>query len=164
MKRTETRIVVDTCVWLDMYLGMRDGSTAARLFFDCALEQDVTLLYSINTVKNLQFLIAHIMKSLEKKASGAITKSAAQAANRTAWACVDHMADIATAVACDAADIWMARKLQSVHADFEDNLVVAATHHADARFLVTCDEKLLAHSPVAAKTPTQMTELLQAGL
>ena len=33
-------------------------------------------------------------------------------------------------VACDQADVWMARKQRCLHEDYEDNLVVAAAQRA----------------------------------
>lgn len=157
-----TRIVVDTCVWLDMYFGMRAKSAEARAFFDCAIERDVVLLYSINTVKDLHYLIPHILKRLACEQEGSVSEEAADAACHVAWACIDQMTQIATAVPCDMSDVWVARNLQPIHADFEDNLVIAAARRAKADFLVTDDKKLLGHAPLAAKTPAQMRAIIEA--
>ena len=75
---------------------------------------------------------------------------AACAAGEVAWSCLSVMDEIATAVACDQADVWMARKQRCLHEDYEDNLVVAAAQRACADCLVTNDQNLLKHSPVAA--------------
>lgn len=47
-------------------------------------------------------------------------------------------------------NVWLARKYQRIHEDFEDCLVLAAAQRAKADFLVTSDDALLRHAPVAA--------------
>lgn len=46
--------------------------------------------------------------------------------------------------------VQLARKYQRTHEDFEDCLVLAAAQRVKADFLVTSDEALLHHAPVAA--------------
>ena len=46
----------------------------------------------------------------------------------------------------------------------EDNLVVAAAQRADATYLVTNDEALIKHAPVAALAPADALALLKATL
>ena len=58
--------------------------------------------------------------------------------------------EFATAVGADSSDVWLARKYQRIHADFEDCMVLAAAQRSKADFLVTSDEVLLRHAPVAA--------------
>ncbi len=53
------------------------------------------------------------------------------------------------------------RPLRDQHAEIEDNLIVAACMRIKADYLVTNDEKLLRHAPVAAVTPRQMVRLLE---
>lgn len=60
------------------------------------------------------------------------------------------MDEIATAVGADSSDVWLVRKYQRIHADFEDCMVLAAAQRAKADYLVTSDEALLRHAPVAA--------------
>ena len=49
-----------------------------------------------------------------------------------------------------------------LHADFEDDLVIAAALRAKADYLVTNDEGLLRHCPVAALDARDMVALLEA--
>ena len=86
----------------------------------------------------------------------------AQAAGEVAWSCLSVMDEIATAVACDQADVWMARNQRCLHEDYEDNLVVAAAQRAHADCLVTNDQNLLKHSPIAALSCTDALAYLQA--
>ena len=65
-------------------------------------------------------------------------------------------------VTADASDVWLARTHRQVHADFEDNLVVAAAQRAKADFLITNDEQLLKHAPVAALSVADAIKVLEA--
>lgn len=88
------------------------------------------------------------------RANGRLSEDAAYAAKVTAWACVDHMAALATAVPCDHTDVWLAGKQRRLHGDYEDDLVIAAAMRSGADLLVTYDEELRDHATVAAATPT----------
>ena len=74
------------------------------------------------------------------------------------------MREQATAVGADESDLWKACALHSIHNDLEDNLIVAAAQQANASYLVTNDEGLIKHAPVATLTPKDALALLQAGL
>ena len=65
-------------------------------------------------------------------------------------------------VGADESDVWLAKKHRGVHGDFEGNLVVAAALRADADYIVTNDEDLLKHSPVATVTPQAFVALMDA--
>ena len=60
------------------------------------------------------------------------------------------MQEIATPVAVDVSDVWLAGKFRSQMHDFEDALVAAAASRCHADVLVTNDERFLRHSPVNA--------------
>ena len=48
-----------------------------------------------------------------------------------------------------------------LHADFEDDLIIAAALRAEADYLVTNNEGLLRHCPVAALDARDMVALLE---
>ena len=60
--------------------------------------------------------------------------------------------------------IARAEKGSLTQSDLEDNLVVAAAQRADATYLVTNDEALIKHAPVAALAPADALALLKATL
>ena len=64
------------------------------------------------------------------------------------------------AVGADASDVWLARKYQRVHSDFEDCLVLAAATRAEVDLIVTNDDALLRHSPIAALSSSDALALL----
>ena len=58
--------------------------------------------------------------------------------------------------------VWLACKYRQVHDDFEDDLLIAAAQRAQADYLVTNDERLLKHAPVAALSARDALAALRA--
>ncbi|WP_139651854.1 hypothetical protein [Raoultibacter phocaeensis] len=91
-----------------------------------------------------------------------VTSVIANAINEYSWGCLSAMEEIATVVPIDQSDFWLASKYKPIHADFEDDLVLAAVERSKADFLVTADEVLLRRSPVAALSPSDLLALIKA--
>lgn len=161
MSGTAGTLLIDTNVWLDSYLPNRARKDEAVSLLSFAYEHDYALLYATSTLKDVFYLVAAAIKHDIRQQKGALSESDATAATEIAWACVSNMREIATAVGSDESDLWLACKLKSVHADLEDNLVVAAAQRASATCLVTNDEALIKHAPVAALTPSDALAVLQ---
>ena len=143
--------LLDTNVWVDRYSSVRPGHAAATALFDVALRKGYQLLYPVTSSKDVFYLIASDYKAwVRSRCGGTLTHAAAAAAVEIAWGCVDNMCEIATAVGCDQSDVWLARRRKRLHRDFEDNLVLSAADRARADLLVTNDDQLLRHAPVAA--------------
>lgn len=154
-------LLLDTNVWLDYFLGWRDMSPTSRRLVELALNQDCTLAYAVSSVKDVYYIVASEHKRLERAAEGSLGKGAVAAANAAAWGCVNALQEMACAVPLDHTDVWMASKQRVLHADFEDDLFIAAALRAKADYLVTNDERLLRHCPVAALDARDMVALLQ---
>lgn len=146
-------MVIDTNVWLDYFLGFRAGHRDAVELLNIANELEIAPLCAATTTKDLFYLIsADFKRAYRCSHGGALTPEGAAAASEVAWACLKNLEEIATVVGCDQSDVWLARVQRSLHEDYEDNLVIAAVQRADADWLVTNDETLVRHSPVAALT------------
>lgn len=104
------------------------------------------LLYAVGTAKDVYYLVGASLKRQARAAEGTLSEGQTRAVSTYAAACVANMDEIATAVGADSSDIWLARKYQRIH---EDCLVLAAAQRAKADLLVTSDEALLRHAPVA---------------
>lgn len=153
-------LLLDTNVWLDYYIGTRSGHDTAMALLKTACANDVGLYYAVHSSKDLFFLIsAGLKRDARAQAGGELSESAANAATEAAWGCIEHLSQIATAIGCDISDVWVAAKQKQLHSDYEDDLMIAAAMRAHA-LLVTGDERLVRHSPVATMTaPDALTYL-----
>lgn len=143
-------ILLDTNVWLDWYLATRPGHDAASRLLHQANAQGITLLHAVTSSKDVFFLVMLYFKAaLRKEHAGRLTEQDVSVSREFAWACLENMQAVSTAVGCDESDVWIARKQRKLHSDYEDNLIVAAAMRAQASLLVTNDEGLIRHSPVA---------------
>ena len=120
------------------------------------------LLYPVHIIPDVFYLaFIDIKRLLRGQGSDELV---VQAARTTAWEYVNSMREIATAVAADNSDVWLASKWESLHGDIEDNLVLAAAKRAQADYVVTSDRQLLSHAAlagVAAVSPEDMRAVLQ---
>ena len=139
-----SRVLLDTNVWLDAFDGARPRSREASELIDVCVRKGIDLLYAVGMSKDVYYLVGASLKRQARTAGEVLSDGQAAAA------CVANMDEIATAVGADSSDVWLARKYQRIHADFEDCMVLAAARRAKADYLVTSDEALLRHAPVAA--------------
>ena len=145
-----SRVLLDTNVWLDAFDGARPRSREANELIDACVRKGIDLLYAVGTARDVYYLVGASLKRRVRAAGEALSEGRTGAISAYAAACVANMDEIATAVGADSSDVWLARKYQRVHADFEDCLVLAAAQRSKADYLVTSDEALLCHAPVAA--------------
>ena len=157
-----SRVLLDTNVWLDAFDGARLRSHAANELIDVCVRRRIDLLYAVGTAKDVYYLVGASLKRQVRTAGEALPEGQARAIAAYATACVTNMDEIATAVGADSSDVWLARKYQRIHADFEDCMVLAAARRAKADYLVTSDEALLRHAPVAALSVDDFLALVGA--
>ena len=145
-----SRVLLDTNVWLDAFDGARPRSRAANELIDLCVSKGIDLLYAVGTAKDVYYLVGASLKGQARTAVPTLSEGQAGAISAYAAACVANTDEIATAVGADSSDVWLARKYRRIHADFENCMVLAAAQRAKADYLVTSDEALLRHAPVAA--------------
>lgn len=162
MPKAISTLILDTNVILDCYFPDRSTASQSISAVDAAIAHGATLLYTAAQAKDIFFLSGHILKSLEKAENGKLSDDSAKAINCICWDMLENLDSFAAVIRADGADAWLARKYRAVHSDFEDNLVVAAAVRANADFVVTNDEQLLKHAPVATITPAGLIRLLDA--
>ena len=155
-------MLLDSNVWVDLFASDRPGRDVAMELVDWAAEQGATLLYAASSAKDVYYILGEREKRKLRAEGIEVTSAIANAINEYSWGCLSAMEEIATVVPVDQSDIWLASKYKSVHADFEDDLVLAAAERSKADFLVTCDETLLRRSPVAALSPRDLLALVKA--
>lgn len=155
-------LLLDTNVWLDIFLPHRPGREDALALLDTAEALSVSLVYPAQAVLDVYQKVRSDNKRWIR-ASRPLTQNDALAIKRMAWDYINMMREVATAIPADTNDIALACRYRDTHDDLEDDLVLAACRRAHANYLVTTDSRLAGHAPIEAKTPAQMLELLTTG-
>ncbi|OUN89385.1 MULTISPECIES: type II toxin-antitoxin system VapC family toxin [Enorma] len=143
-------LLIDTNIWIDAFDGDRKQHMRAHVLLDTAFERGVTLAFAVSSLKDVYYALSSALKRQSRTVNGVLSEEDARSAEAYAWACVQNMQEIATPVAVDVSDVWLAGKFRSQMHDFEDALVAAAASRCHADVLVTNDERFLRHSPVNA--------------
>ena len=145
--------LLDTNVLLDYHLALRSGHKEAFELIHSATMAGVGLLVASHSLKDFWYLYWQAGKRYNLEAGDMEVEAASKTAKIASWGATEQLAEIATVVGTDASDSWLALKMRDTHDDYEDNLVVAAALRAKPQLLVTSDQTLIAHCPVAAATP-----------
>lgn len=156
-------LLIDTNVWVNNYAGGQAQAGEARALIDRCASVGVELLYAVHSAKDVYYALGSCMKRMMRDEGRAVDEEAARAIEQLAWRCVLNMRELATAVAADESDLWLAERYHVLHPDLEDDLVIAAAERSRADYLVTFDERLLRRAPVAALAPADVLALLDAG-
>jgi predicted nucleic acid-binding protein len=156
-------VLIDTGIWLDLFLLDRPGRKDAQALIRYALNDDIPLAYASHSALDV-YAKAGICAKRFFRESGQLTDAQARVARTFAWDCAARMREVATPVPADVSDFYFAEKFRPLHGDFEDNLVLAACSRAKANYLVTTGKCLLRHADISAKVPTEMLSLLKSGL
>ena len=159
--RDSPLIMVDTNVWVDLYIPGRPNRESSLAFFEQARRSGVELVFTLEIARAVFRIVSHEAKRWVQRDAGELSETFARAIANHAWDFVEDMQGYGTPVGSSTPDLWMASKLRDVHPEIEDNLIIAACMRIGTDYLVTNDAKLLRHSPVAAVDPAMMTRLLQ---
>lgn len=152
MAQAPSSVLLDVNVWLDNYLPNRPGSNDARALFSWLTEKGVSILYPITAPGTVFYVVQQSLKRAVLADGMLLQEGDAIAIRELAWACVENMAELGAPVGADVSDFWRARKYRSIHADLEDNFVLAAIDRSQADYLITGDEVLLRKSAIPALT------------
>ena len=161
MEYKQTKILADTNLWIDKYIPHRPSSDVSREVLRLCVSDDIALLYPMRSLADVFWQVSRDRKNWLRKEYGEITETHAHAVNADAWACVDNMMEVGAPVGADVSDVWTAQRLRSVHADFEDDMVLAAAKRAEVDYLVTSDRQLIQKADVVALTPEDMLVVLR---
>ena len=161
MTREFPTLLLDTNIWMDNYFSHRPGSAAARELIAYANEQNYTLAYAATSAKDLFFLAGSELKRIVREEEGQLSESNARVCSEMAWAFLKNMTAIAVAVPVGEPQIWLATHYRDLHADFEDDLILAAAEESKADFLVTGDRALFGKSAVPTFESVDMLAYLR---
>ena len=160
MSHTPPIIMVDTNVWLDLFIPDRPKRDDALAFFRASQGDAAELVFTLEIARAVFRYVSAEAKRWFRESQGELADHQAQAIMQHAWDFIDDMQRWATPVGGSPVDLWFASNLRDEHAGIEDDLIIAACMRIDTDYLVTNDEKLIKQSPVAAITPAMAAKLL----
>ena len=161
MSEKNPMLLLDTNIWLDLYLEYRPGHEAAKALMDFAEAANMTKAYASVSAKDTFYVICSEVKRLVREEKGSLCQADALAARSVAWGCVRNMIQNAVAVPVGEPQVWLASHYESLHGDFEDDLVLAALETSKADFFVTADETLRGKAPAGAFDAADMLAYLR---
>lgn len=157
------KVLCDTNVWLDYYLGARPHHESARKLIREGIRQGAFFLVPVSALGDFFYLCQADFKKALRNAFGTVDDTQAAAAREAAWAALSNLLETATVVGADHSDAYRALKHKAVHGDYEDDLVIAAALRSSADCLVTSDEKLRRDAPLTTLTAEEACEYLRMG-
>ena len=157
----QRRYLLDTNVWLDVYLGDREGHSTALSLLGTLLAQNCIVLYPPNALADVAYIVSSTLKRKLRESCASSADAPYLAIRETSWACIENMIEIAAIAPLDDADVRIGTRHRCVHNDLEDNLAIAAGIHADVDFLVTSDKELILHSPLPTMSPRDLLATLE---
>lgn len=144
-KRT-LKLLIDTNVWLDYFLGRTNATESiVELFFRAAEAEDIVLFSSSLSVKDAYYILGRTMKA-DAHRVGALTPEAIAAADETAWACVRLIRQKSIIASVGADEVFDSFVFKHHHNDFEDDLILGVANRIDADYVVTEDKNLIKHT------------------
>ncbi|MDO4797508.1 MAG: PIN domain-containing protein [Coriobacteriales bacterium] len=150
-------LVIDTNVCVDYLLGTQPYCHDILSLFEKCARENISLLYAPTTLKDVFYIIPRQLRRMDANNDVAHDQSARE---QIAWACVETITGIATAIPQALPECNLAWMLRHRHGDFEDNLIVAAAETCDADYVVTYDKTLIEHFAPVCITPEQASDLL----
>lgn len=156
------KVMLDTNVVVDYLMGREPGcSDCAKLIAMHAICKCAVYIAAL-TLKDAYYLVSMQLKRMERKASGCLSEEMARAANDVAWSCVRQLVESTIVLPTGRAESLHALVFRSVHDDFEDDLVVATARSAGVDYLVSNDQRLVKHAPIACLTSSDAVALLES--
>ena len=158
---SELKILIDSCVWVDSYLGDHPRHDESVAFIQEAYESGAQLLFGASKLETVFSVLTAEVKRMIRREKGIVEESDAAAVRAFAWGCVENIRSYATAIGMDDSDLWLASKYRSINSDLEDNVLLAAAQRADVDYVVTWDKDVLRIPVIKGANPAQMRELLK---
>lgn len=155
------RLLVDSNVWIDSYLGDHLHFDESYRFLKTARARGSQLLYGASKLEGMFYVLASEFERGMRDGDGQMPHNASSIAREFAWGCIENIRKLGTAVGLDEGDLWLACKYRTIGPDFEDDVMLAAAERAHADYIVTWDKELLSTATVRTGTPVQMLALME---
>ena len=125
-------------------------------------QREIPVCLTPTMLKDLQYLIAARTKTFLRNEKGTLDYADVVFSNQLALSKLDWYLDNATIMSETLIDCRMARSMMKVHKDFEDNLITAVAMRAEAKGIVTRDEKFSKECQVKCYTPAQAIQFIES--
>ena len=145
-------ILIDTNVWINSQLGLRNGYEHARALIVKARRKGLRIGIALHSLTDIFYVVQSELKHLNDKEGGIPPERAAYAAREAAWGVINNIMEYAEVVGADGSDARIAALHKAVHDDFEDDLVIAAARRMRADLVVSDDLSFVKHSPLPTMT------------
>lgn len=152
--------MLDTNVLLDYLLGRQPVADQCSRILRCLLHEGTSPIVSSLSLKDCYYLVGRNLKKAIRDKEGTVSDADALAVNEVAWACVDTLLRVAEVSNVGKGEVLGAKTLRFLHGDFEDDLILASAQSLSVDLLVSSDQNLLRHAPVACLTPQDACLLL----
>lgn len=140
------KLLIDTNVWLDYFLGRTNATEPiVELFSRAAEAEDIVLFSSSLSVKDVYYILGRAMKA-DARRVGALTPEAIAGADETAWACVRLIRQKSIIASVGADEVFDSFVFKQHHNDFEDDLMLGVANRIDVDYVVTEDKNLIKHT------------------
>lgn len=140
------KLIIDTNVWLDYFLGRSQTLSDILELLAIADESErVVLLTSALSIKDVYFVLGRSMKARAREA-GKLTPEVIAAADAASWECVRKIREMAIIAPVGANEVFDSFVFKRHHNDFEDDLILGVGNRADADYVVTGDKDLIKHA------------------
>lgn len=140
------KLLIDTNVWLDYFLGRTSATElTVELFSQAAESENIVLFSSSLSVKDIYCILGRTMKA-DARRGGALTHEAIAGADETAWACIRLIRQKSIIASVGADEVFDSFVFKHYHNDFEDNLILGVANRIDADYVVTGDKDLIKHT------------------
>ena len=140
------KLLIDTNVWLDYFLGRPNTLPSILELFGMAEESErIALLASSLSIKDVYFVLGQTMKAQARKA-GRLTPEIIGAADEASWECVRKIREMALIAPVGVNEVFDSFVFKRYHNDFEDDLILGVGNRAGADYVVTGDKDLIKHT------------------
>ncbi|MDF7663603.1 PIN domain-containing protein [Bifidobacterium sp. ESL0763] len=148
MSGESRNIVLDTNVLIDLVMHRSRGESAALRLLDECVERNLNPMCVSLSLKDVDYIVKVNVKREFKDAMAGVERiTVRQMVSQIGWTSVESILGVCEVAPVDGEVCAKALELRSVHPDYEDDLIVAASRQAGADMVVTGDQTLIRHFP-----------------
>ena len=153
----DVNVLLEEALWSEYSVGIQESRDLMQLMS----AKEIPICMTPTMLKDLRYLTEARTKSFFRRDHGELKPADAVFIKQFADSKLDWYLDNATIMSETLIDCRMARSMMKVHNDFEDNLITAVAIRAEAKGIVTRDEKFSRECQVKCYTPAQAIKFIE---